>query len=61
MGSRVQCNMYWSAMAVRPDQRNLARPVVPVAEADQGVAPVVVMPVVPRVDRRRYVTNREIS
>ena len=24
---------------LRPDQRNLARPVVPVAEADQGVAP----------------------
>ena len=45
---------------LRPDQRNLARPVVPVAEADQGVALVVVMPAVPRVDRRRYVTKRDL-
>ena len=30
------------------------------AEADQGVAPVVVMPAVPRVDRRRYVTKRDL-
>ena len=43
---------------LRPDQRNLARPVVPEAEAEQGVAPVIVMPVAPRVDRRRYVTKR---
>ena len=40
---------------LRPNQRNLVRPVVPEAEADQGVAPVIVMPAVPRVDRRRYV------
>ena len=37
----------------RPDQRNLVKPVVPEAEAEQGVAPVIVMPAVPRVDRRR--------
>ena len=36
------------------------RPVVPEAEAEQGVAPVIVMPVVPRVDRRRYVTKRDL-
>ena len=36
------------------------RPVVPEAEAEQGVAPVIVMPAVPRVDRRRYVTKRDL-
>ena len=45
---------------LRPDQRNLLRPVVPEAEAEQGVAPVIAMPVVPRVDRRRYVTKRDL-
>ena len=44
----------------RPDKRNLARPVVPSAEADQGVAPVIVMPAVPKTDRRRYVTKRDL-
>ena len=29
---------------LRPDQRNLVRPVVPEAEAEQGVAPVIMMP-----------------
>ena len=48
MGSRVQCNVH------------LARPVVPEAEADQGFAPVIVMPAVPRVAWRRYVTKRDI-
>ena len=43
-----------------PDQRSLVRLVVPEAEAEQGVAPVIVMPVVPRVDRRRYVTKRDL-
>ena len=43
---------------LRPDQRNLTRPVVLVAEADQGVAPVIVMPAVPKTDRRRYVAKR---
>ena len=33
-------------------------PVVPEAEAEEGVALVFVMPAVPRVDRRRYVTKR---
>ena len=42
------------------DQRNLARPVVPEAEADPGVAPVIVMPAAPRTDRRRYVTKRDL-
>ena len=45
---------------LRPDQRNLARPVVPEAEADQGVAPVIVMPAVPKTDRRKYVTKRDL-
>ena len=45
---------------LRPDQRNLARPVVPEADAEQGVAPVIVMPAVPKIDRRRYVTKRDL-
>ena len=45
---------------LRPDQRNLVRRVVPEAEAEQGVAPVIVMPAVPKVDRRRYVTKRDL-
>ena len=45
---------------LRPDQRNLVRPVVPEAEAEQGVAPVIVMPAVPKVDRRRSVTKRHL-
>ena len=53
---------------LRPDQRNLVRPVVPESEADvvpeteadQGVAPVIVMLAVPGVDRRRHVTKRDL-
>ena len=45
---------------LRPDQQNLARLVVPEAEADQGVALVIVMPAAPRTDRRRYVTKRDL-
>ena len=45
---------------LRPDQRNLARPVVLEAEADQGVALVIVMPAIPKTDRRRYVTKRDL-
>ena len=41
-------------------QRNLARPKVPEAEADQGVALVIVMPAAPRTDRRRHVTKRDL-
>ena len=37
---------------LRPDQRNLVRPVVPEAQAEQGVATVIVMPAVRKVDRR---------
>ena len=39
---------------LRPDQRR------PEAEAEQGVAPVIVMPAVPKTDRRRYVTKRDL-
>ena len=45
---------------LRSDQRNLVRTVVPEAEADQGVVPVVVMPAVPKAGRRRYVTKRDL-
>ena len=44
----------------RPDQRNLARPVVPEAKADQGVALVIVMPAVPKTGRRRNVTKKDL-
>ena len=61
MGSRVQCNVCWGSLAIlRPDQRNLVRPVVPEAEAEQGVATVIVMPVVPKIDRRIFVTRRDL-
>ena len=36
------------------------RLVVLEAEAEQGVAPVIVMPAVPKVDRRIYVTQRDL-
>ena len=45
---------------LRPDQRNLVRLVVPEAEADQGVALMIVTPAVPRGDRRRYVTKKDL-
>ena len=45
---------------LKPDQRNLMRPVVPEADAEQGVALVIVMPAVPKVHRRRYVTKRDL-
>ena len=38
----------------------LARLAVLVAEADQGVALVIVMPVVPRIYRRSHVTKRDL-
>ena len=46
---------------LRPDQRNLARLVVPVAEADQGVAPVIVMLAVPRVERQRMMIRDKLN
>ena len=46
---------------LRPDQRSLARPVVHVAKADQGVAPVIVMLAVPQTDRRRYITKKDLA
>ena len=45
---------------LRLDQRNLVRPVVPEAEAEQDVAPAIVTPAVPKVDRRRHVTKRDL-
>ena len=60
MGSRVQCNMCRSSVATEPDQRKLARPVVLVAKADQDVGLVIVMHAVPKTDRRRYVTKRDL-
>ena len=60
MGSRVQCNMHRSSVATEPDQRKLARPVVLVAKADQDVGLVIVMHAVPKIDRRRYVTKRDL-
>ena len=45
---------------LRPEQRNLARLVVFVAEADQGVAFVIVMVADPIIDRRRCVTKRDL-
>ena len=55
----VQCiGVPWQ---LRRDQRNLTRLVVPEAEADQGVAPVIVMPAVPKTDRRRDTLRRKIS
>ena len=47
-------------LQLRPDQPTLARPVVPVAEADQGVALVIVMRAVPKTDRWRCVTKRDL-
>ena len=43
----------------RQGQRNLARLVVPEVEADQGVAPVIVMLAAPRTDRKDT-SRREI-
>ena len=45
---------------LRPDQRSLVRPVVPAAEAEQGCANVILMPAVPKTDRRRYVTKKDL-
>ena len=45
---------------LRPDQRSLVRLVVPAAEAEQGVATVIVMLAVPKTDRRRYVTKKDL-
>ena len=45
---------------LRLDQGNLARLVLRVARADQGVALVIVMPAVPKTDRGRYVTKRDL-
>ena len=59
-GTRIARMLEHERWQLRPDQRNLVRPVVLVAEADQGVANVIVMPAVPKIDRRRYVTKRDL-
>ena len=60
MGSRVQCNVCWSSLAIETRSTESGETVVLEAEAEQGVAPVIVMPAVPRVDRRRFVTKRDL-
>ena len=45
MESRVQCKVCWSSLAV---------------ETGSTESLVIVMPAVPRVDRRRYVTKRDL-
>ena len=57
MGSRVQCDVYWNSFAVEAGSTESGETVVLEAEADQGVAPVIVMPAAPKIDRRRYVTK----
>ena len=58
-----RCDRVFSATCIgvpwqlRPEQRMLLRRVLLVAEADQFVALVIVMPAVQRVDRRRYATK----
>ena len=47
MGSRVQCNVCWSSLAIE------------IGSTEPG-APVIMMPAVPKVDRRRYVTKRDL-
>ena len=60
MGSRAQCNVCWSSLAVETRSTESGETCGTDSEADQGVAPVFVMPAVPRVDRRRYVTKRDL-
>ena len=63
-GDRIACSVQHACIGVpwqlRPVQRKLARFLVLVAEADQGVALVIVMPAVTRVHQRRYVTKRHL-
>ena len=47
-------------MAVEAGSAESVRPDVSEAEAEQSVAPVIVMPAVPKFDRRRYVTKRDL-
>ena len=66
MMAHERCDRVFSATCIgvpwqlRPYQRNLARLVVLEAEANQGVALVIVMLAAPRSDRRRYVTKRDL-
>ena len=63
-GDGIACSVPHACIGVpwqlRPVQRKLARFLVFVAEADQGVALMIVMPAVTRVDQRRYVTKRHL-
>ena len=61
IASRVQCNLHRSSSAVEAGSTESGETSgTPVAEADQSVAPVIVMPAVPKTDRRRYVTKRDL-
>ena len=51
MGLRVWCDLCWGALA----------PVKPSSGAEHGGAPIVLMPAVPRVDRRRSVTKPDLA
>ena len=48
MGSRVQCNVCWSSWASESGPTESGETCVPEAEAEQGVAPVIVLPAVPK-------------
>ena len=60
MGSRVQSNVCWSSLAIETGSTESGEPCCTEAEAEQGVAPVSVMPAVPKVHRRGYVTKRDL-
>ena len=57
MGSRVRRYVCWSSMAIEARSTGSGE-TVPEAEADQGVAPVIVVPAVQKTNRRRYVTKK---
>ena len=52
--------MVWSKERESRECWSMTRFVVTASAADQGVALVIVMPVVPRGDQRRYVTKRDL-
>ena len=55
-----QCIVCWSSLAVEARPTESGETFVLEAEADQGVALVIAMAAVPRVDRRRYVTKKDL-
>ena len=61
MGSRVQSQRVLEFLGICDGiNGSLVRLVVPEAEAEQGVALMIVMLADPKVDRRRYVTKRDL-